>query len=611
MCNLNNKDFSMKTGDLLKPETERQASIGLEKESLIFSTKKAFLGINTKSSVNYIDFDDKEREILLNKKTEENEFLFNQDDIQFLTYERLATAREILYSKEKAENYKKDKHLTDKHTRLDTYYKNDFIGPIEYEFTENFVGPLSIYDNKNLKELTHFKNVNRQHRTFHCRFDLNKIATQKGKKAQIDKNQSVSVYKNEEDGKIFMKGQFICSSVWTCPVCSKSITEGRKDDIQKAFISHRVQGGGVYRIEENKIITDNETNNGIYMFTLTIPHYKKDNLKELMLNIRNAVKYFKESRAYTKALKEYGYIGEIRALEVTWCEENGWHPHFHSVFFFNQLLTDLDIQYLKNTLLPVWQNACVKAGLKKPNKTHGLDIQDGSQALNYVNKWGIENELAKWTSKRGKNGSISPFQILDLYNETNIQEKKDFLRALFNEYAEAFHGFRQLYWSPKLKAHFGINEKSDEELTEEKVTKEDIFLGSISLEEWLLLRKYKKHHQLTNTKLPFIYHIVKIVRLYGFKEVTNIINYLKQYNDLDERKLLNCEFDDIQEIENNKLHSSVYKVENKTEYLDEFYCAEEFFKAFVNNYKYVFEYYNKNPIIENTETEIKKGNLFG
>lgn len=459
------------------------------------------LGINTKSSVDFEYIKYTESPVFTrNERTNQLEYLYSEEDRKLVKFQRLSTAREVLYSKEKAENYKK------------SLIKNEKV---------------KRFDLKKNREVVSYKNVNKQHRTFHCHYDLNAIATAKGTKATRDNDPSLEIHKRIEDGKIFTKGQFLCSSVWTCPVCSSKITEGRKNDIQKAFMAHRQNGGAIYENDGNKLKTIKEAENSILLLTLTLPHYLKDDLKELMSKIRVAITHFKKSRIYTSSLKALSFIGEIRALETTWSQLNGWHPHFHSILFFEEEVSQIQQRKLKSLLLKEWQNSCIKAGLKKPTKHHGLDIQDGSQAQNYVNKWGIEHEVSKWTSKNGKKNSLSPFQILDLYAEEQLQEKKNYYRKLYNEYAQAFHGFRQLYWSPKLKEKFGIIEKEDEELAEEDITKETLILASLTLEEWKLLRKHKQKHIITSTNLPLIYHITKIVKEKGIDELLNLINKLR------------------------------------------------------------------------------------
>lgn len=462
----------------------RSGSEDCKENSLVRKNTKSSVelsGFRTATNI-YLESED-DVNYRINSRTNELEIAFSEDDNRFMKFHRLSAAREVLYSKQKADAYK-----------------------------ESLNHPK---DDEKAKGL-------RQHRTFHCHYDLTAIFDKKA-------DRTVDVHKNTTDGKIFTKGQFVCSSVWACPVCSSKITEGRKNEIQKAFETHRLNGGAKYKLDDkgSKRLTEQKTTNGIYLLTLTLPHYKKDNLADLMNKIRLAVKYFKEARAYKESLAEYGYLGEIRALEVTWSEANGWHPHFHSIQFFTKILTEKELAKLQRDLLKVWQNSCLKAGLKKPNKAHGLDIQDGSQAQNYVNKWGIEHEVSKWTSKKAKKDSITPFQMLDIYANSDSPKIKDYFRMLFCEYIEAFHGFRQLYWSPKLKQLLKVDVKEDGDLANDEITDESILLGSIALSDWKLLRNHRKYHAITNTNLPLIYHVTKIVREHGMSGLYELITHLR------------------------------------------------------------------------------------
>ncbi|MFY0026513.1 rolling circle replication protein, Rep63 protein, partial [Acinetobacter baumannii] len=81
----------------------------------------------------------------------------------------------------------------------------------------------------------------------------------------------------------------------------------------------------------------------------------------------------------------------------------------------------------------------------------GLDLRDGTYADQYVSKWGIESELTKGHVKKGRNGGFTPFDLLQLsmYSETVFEK---YCGKLFQEFAIAMKGARQLVWSRGLKA---------------------------------------------------------------------------------------------------------------------------------------------------------------
>ncbi|WP_442604595.1 hypothetical protein, partial [Neptunomonas phycophila] len=78
---------------------------------------------------------------------------------------------------------------------------------------------------------------------------------------------------------------------------------------------------------------------------------------------------------------------------------NGWHPHFHILIFSKSPLPSTNFKGKKRSvvlheqsdewiwILERWKSICVRVGLSSPNE-FGLDIQDGSQAGEYISKFG-------------------------------------------------------------------------------------------------------------------------------------------------------------------------------------------------------------------------------
>lgn len=277
-------------------------------------------------------------------------------------------------------------------------------------------------------------------------------------KCRISINENVGVKYNTKRDTAHYSNLQRCGSVWHCPVCASNITEKRKQEIKKATDAHT---------------------GGVYMLTLTIPHYFGDNLKTLISGLELAVKRFFGGRKAKSIWEKIGKIGHIRALEVTH-GRNGWHPHFHFLIFTeNHLPDDFDT----TDLLDVWKNACRLAKLPIPNH-HGLDFKKGDYSA-YVAKWGIENEIAKGHTKTGKNGNLTAWDLLKLSMLDDEQAGK-----LFQEFAICFKGRRQLVWSRGLKAMFGVGEKTDEQLADEteKTSKHVLDLESTL---WTLIVRYK------------------------------------------------------------------------------------------------------------------------
>ena len=309
------------------------------------------------------------------------------------------------------------------------------------------------------------------------RFILQSVARSFFPKSRLDKclrlrssSQDIEVWKSVEHKTTHFKGLQTCGSVWRCPVCSAKIAERRRAEILHAKQAHKLLGGCVN------------------LLTLTCPHRQQDDLAELLEKQAKAINGFFNDRPVKALLLQMGTIGKIKALEVTHgrksAHNNGWHPHYHllmfqgagdvSMAFDAQQMTDFQVRlYLR------WANACKRAGLGEPSYAHGLKLDDGSKAANYVSKWGLEDEMTKGHTKKALHGE-TPFDFLRAYL-VDAEDKQ--AAALFIEFARTFEGKRQLTWSKGLKARYSVQEKSDEVLSGEADDKA-LLLGSITLEQW-------------------------------------------------------------------------------------------------------------------------------
>jgi hypothetical protein len=284
-------------------------------------------------------------------------------------------------------------------------------------------------------------------------------------------DKEISVWKSTEFGTAHYTGLLVCASVWTCPVCAPKIAERRRAELIAGIEVHKAKGGNVQ------------------LLTLTAPHQRGDALAGLLVKQGKALKRFWNDRKVKAIMAEMGYIGQVRAWEVTHgrkaARNNGWHPHFH-ILLFTGMGIDLarfsqaQRRQWQVQLYQVWASACQLAGLGTPTMAHGLRLDDGTQASAYVTKWGMEDEMTRGHTKKGKQGGETPFDLLRalLADENDKQAK-----ALFREFAEAFKGKRQLVWSKGLKALFAVEEASDGEVAQ-RAEEESKFLGTITFDQW-------------------------------------------------------------------------------------------------------------------------------
>ena len=283
----------------------------------------------------------------------------------------------------------------------------------------------------------------------------------------------VQVWKSREHGTASYGGLQTCGSVWTCPVCAAKIAERRRVELLDAMELHKAQGGAVY------------------LLTLTTPHQRGDVLVELLAQQGKALQSFLRDRKVKEVFKEMGHIGQVRALEVTHgrksSRNNGWHPHFHILQFCQVNGSEADRKDWTARLYMRWAAYCQKAGLGMPSYAHGIKLDSGDKAAQYVTKWGLEDEMTKGHTKKGKAGGESPF---DLLRSAMADRQDKQAMVLFREFSECFKGKRQLSWSNGLKARFGLAEKNDEELAAELEDNAEL-LGLLTPDQWRDVLKVK------------------------------------------------------------------------------------------------------------------------
>jgi hypothetical protein len=172
--------------------------------------------------------------------------------------------------------------------------------------------------------------------------------------------------------------------------------------------------------------------------------------------------------AYKAVMAEAGGASSsVKALECTY-GMNGWHPHVHMVVFAKAEMLDV-----LERIRPLWAKAVERVGLGKVNN-HGFDVRAGDHAAEYVAKfgkeasdetkktvqawWSMSHELTKGHTKDAQRlGGATPFTLLRWYIDNGDKQAGE----LFREYANAFKGRAQLYWSPGLRKRIDLLELQD------------------------------------------------------------------------------------------------------------------------------------------------------
>jgi hypothetical protein len=306
-------------------------------------------------------------------------------------------------------------------------------------------------------------------------------------KHKRDADDSVSVSVNASTGVATYQNLIHCGSVWVCPSCSFKISQERKKELAEAMKSCRSKGLHVA------------------MLTLTAPHYMGDNIKELLKNMGKAKHSLwtnRNSRDYFKS--QMPLVGHITATEVKYSDNNGFHPHYHILLILDKQYKAEDLEIIESDLYEFWSEKCVKQGLGKPNREHGIDLKMGSNAedmlADYISKWGLAEEMTQAHMKVGKRNSqsLTMWEVLDLSQlEVSTRDKYS---HIFRIYSKAFKGRRQLFWSKGLKKLLSVADTTDEELANKEEPEEAQMISAVVFTnfEWSIIRKFKLQAKILN-----------------------------------------------------------------------------------------------------------------
>jgi predicted nucleic-acid-binding protein len=320
-------------------------------------------------------------------------------------------------------------------------------------------------------------------------------------KRKINKSELVNVCWNESTKKAHFGNVIRCGSVWVCPVCAKKITEKRRTEL--ASINERWKKGiTLYSpLAQDKnfigapVFIPEIVQGYTYLITLTNPHYAQDRLSDLREKQKEAMKKFFSDRKGRYIFDHLmGKRFHVTNYEVTY-GQNGWHPHHHILVFSDKYLSIHEFNELHEIMADHWRSSLAAVGIRKVKeheKFIACDFQDGTYADQYVGKWGIEHEMTKGHVKKGKE-TFTPFDLLRLSEKDDLIFEK-FPSKLFQEFAIAFKGARQLVFSRGLKHSFAIKDISDDQIAD-SVLDEAEFLTNVEDMAFHLLCKYKKRAQ--------------------------------------------------------------------------------------------------------------------
>ena len=331
----------------------------------------------------------------------------------------------------------------------------------------------------------------------------------------FDGEKGIGVYYSQANNKANYGGYQSCGSP-TCPHCGNKIALANESEIKRAIEVCKEQG---YDYS---------------LFTNTIRHKRHHTLAELLDFYSKIFEVFRNSKPYRK-MKRLGYLGDIKALETPHSDNNGWHPHYHTLMIFNRLLTDEEKEFCEKKLISAWLTACSTVIERDQLNPHDLmperdfidltfnkgqiddtlgeymtkqgvdttfiQFKDNSEirirGKEFMDnpKWGVGKELTRGNSKRSRGESVTPNDMLRLIageidNEDDTQFNK--YAFLYREFVTAMTGRSMLRWTPKLRQRlFGddYEEQSDQEKADYLDENSEQIL-SLSTEQEKAIRKF-------------------------------------------------------------------------------------------------------------------------
>jgi len=240
------------------------------------------------------------------------------------------------------------------------------------------------------------------------------------------------------------------------------------------------------------------------MLTLTIRHDFEigHDLARARKAVADIWRRVTRGEPWNRFKRRVGLWHSIRALDVTYGEHNGWHPHLHVLLLLDRELPDDELELRTDDKgerrwcwTPAGRNGVewlrerwgdmVEAELgveARPDEIHGVDLSPCHRA-NYIAKLGLE--LSDPGHKRGRHNNRTPLEIAADFVAHG--GKRD--AALWQNYCAAMKGARFLTWSAGAKRALGIAERTDLELaSDEHTNPTDRTVAKIQSYAWCAIR---------------------------------------------------------------------------------------------------------------------------
>ena len=276
-------------------------------------------------------------------------------------------------------------------------------------------------------------------------------------------------------------------SVWASPISAARIGKVRAGEIRRALRAW---------IQDSK----DKNAHDIAFLTLTLRHSKEDSLKSVWDTLSKCWAGVTQTAAWRGSAKvtgdkaNFGIAHWIKSVEVTH-GKNGYHVHLHVLLLTQKTLSDQEKELLESRIYSRWSAAAERRGFKAPSRERGVKLERAVQANDYdalaeymaksqlsgIN--GLADELTGSVVKRAKGENRSPFQVLESLGEKKTPSDL----GIWYEWERNSHGRRQISWSKGAKNALGVNDLSDEEISDgldEEFAKTAYTVATIPAGQW-------------------------------------------------------------------------------------------------------------------------------
>lgn len=250
-------------------------------------------------------------------------------------------------------------------------------------------------------------------------------------------------------------GLMTCGGVWGCPVCA---AERLQSYYYKVLAACRGMVERGYKA---------------VMVTYTIPHRQQNSCSEVLTSLEKIWRNFNNQQHVLRENKQYGFGGNIKALECTY-GNNGWHWHYHIIEFYNNL-TPAEADELEKKQRRRWYESCLRIvpqlikyyanpdEMLQQTASHGVHYSrthtgsirltdDPDLAAKYIcdaaKELTAQQHKGKFTG-HGNGWHMTPLELL--------QSDNKHFNDLYFEYVRAAKHRHRVYISPYVRRRCGVN----------------------------------------------------------------------------------------------------------------------------------------------------------